>query len=72
VPRLPELLADSDYRTGYVGKWHLGDETFAQHGFDEWQATEDGYTAWYGRDRDQKLRSQHYSWLKEKGYKPHA
>jgi arylsulfatase A-like enzyme len=22
---IPELLADSDYRTAYMGKWHLGD-----------------------------------------------
>src|SRR5205807_2557988 len=33
---LPEMLADSDYRTGYFGKWHLGDEFSAQRGFQEW------------------------------------
>lgn len=36
MPCLPELLADSKYRFGYMGKWHLGDELAAQHGFDEW------------------------------------
>ena len=35
VPCLPEMLADGDYVTAYHGKWHLGDEIFAQHGFDE-------------------------------------
>jgi len=33
---VPELLNDSAYRTGYMGKWHLGDEDSAQHGFQEW------------------------------------
>jgi arylsulfatase len=40
---LPEMIADSDYRTGYMGKWHLGDEVFPQHGFEEWISTEDSY-----------------------------
>ena len=30
------MVADSDYRCGYFGKWHLGDEFSAQHGFTEW------------------------------------
>ena len=32
---LPELDGFSEYATAYMGKWHLGDEVFAQHGFDE-------------------------------------
>jgi arylsulfatase A-like enzyme len=44
LPCLPELLTDrDDYATGYHGKWHLGDEVFAQHGFDHWQSIEDEY-----------------------------
>lgn len=37
----PELMEDGDYRTAYVGKWHLGEEGPAGRGFDEWISTED-------------------------------
>src|SRR4051812_18373214 len=33
---LTELLDDRDYRTAYLGKWHLGNETVAQRGFESW------------------------------------
>jgi arylsulfatase A-like enzyme len=36
----PDLLEDKDYRTAYLGKWHLGDEGPARRGFDEWISTE--------------------------------
>ena len=66
----PEILNDPDYRTGYFGKWHLGDEVFAQHGFQEWQSMEDGYRKYFGTDRDKDARSTYSQWLKELGYKP--
>ncbi|PYK03757.1 MAG: hypothetical protein DME63_02175, partial [Verrucomicrobia bacterium] len=40
---LPELLADSDYRAGYFGKWHLGDEFSAQRGFEDWVSIEESF-----------------------------
>jgi arylsulfatase A-like enzyme len=33
---LTEMIGDSDYRTAYLGKWHLGNEAVAQHGFESW------------------------------------
>ena len=34
---LPELIQDRDYRTAYMGKWHLGS---ARRGFEEWISTQ--------------------------------
>ncbi len=70
VPCLPELLNDSDYRTAYMGKWHLGDEIFAQHGFKEWVSIEDGYARYYSAGRDRSQRSDYHHFLVEHGYQP--
>jgi arylsulfatase A-like enzyme len=42
-----ELIDDKDYRTAYVGKWHLGDDGPARRGFHKWISTEErgDYTA---------------------------
>jgi arylsulfatase A-like enzyme len=37
----PELMEDRDYRTAYIGKWHLGEEGPVGRGFDEWVSTDD-------------------------------
>lgn len=66
----PELLNDREYRTGYFGKWHLGDEIFPQHGFEEWQSIEDGYNKYYGKDRPADAKSSYCRFLKQLGYKP--
>src|ERR1700730_11411054 len=66
---LPEMLDDSDYRTGYFGKWHLGDEFFAQHGFQEWASIEDSFkSAYHGRKK--KGQSDYTKFLLSRGYTP--
>lgn len=70
IPCFPEILNDPDYRTAYMGKWHLGDEIFVQHGFQEWVSIEDGYTRHYRKGRDKSTRSSYHQFLLEKGYQP--
>src|SRR4030095_57469 len=39
--RFAELIDDKDYRTGYMGKWHLGDDGPARRGFQQWISAEE-------------------------------
>jgi len=66
---LPEMIADSDYRTGYFGKWHLGDEFTAQHGFEEWASIDEYFKSAIS---DKKIEgvSDYGKFLISKGYKP--
>ncbi len=69
IPCLPEML-DDHYETAHFGKWHLGDELFAQHGFDHWLSTEDVYNQHFRAGRDKNAISDYSQWLPGKGYKP--
>jgi arylsulfatase A-like enzyme len=70
TPCLPEMLPDGKYATGYHGKWHLGDEIFAQHGFDDWRSIEDMYRKYYRENRDRDARSSYHHFLVEEGFEP--
>ena len=67
---LPEMIDDADYRCAYMGKWHLGDEPFAQHGFTEWVSIMDRYQKHFSPGRDQKAISDYGKFLISKGLKP--
>jgi arylsulfatase len=67
---LPQILNDSSYRTGYYGKWHLGDELFAQHGYQDWLSVEDGYNKYFSPGHDRNAISDYAKYLLEVGYKP--
>ncbi|MDQ8192824.1 sulfatase-like hydrolase/transferase [Coraliomargarita sp. SDUM461004] len=69
---LPEWLSCGKHATGHIGKWHLGDEIFAQHGFDEWISTEDLYAKHYSDGRDRHETSDYLKFLVEQGYPPNA
>lgn len=70
IPCLPEMFSTGEYVTGYHGKWHLGDEVFAQHGFQEWRSIEDGYEPYYSPGRDPQAHSTYHEFLIENGFTP--
>ena len=67
---LPEMITNSDYVTAHYGKWHLGDELHAQHGFRDWIGIEDGYNGWFTEGKDRDIRSAYYHFLIENGLTP--
>lgn len=71
VQTIAEMLSDT-YHTGYIGKWHLGDELVAQHGFEDWVPV---FEHWWRQYRDQSLKTQfspYHHWLVENGFEPDA
>jgi arylsulfatase A-like enzyme len=52
-----------------MGKWHLGDEIFRQHGFDEWVSME-YYDGYYSKGRDRTKKPDYHHFLVKQGYKP--
>jgi arylsulfatase len=70
IPCLPGMLPEGVYRTAHIGKWHLGDELYAQHGFQEWVTCEDGYNRYDGPGRDPARRSDYHHFLTKNGIRP--
>ena len=70
TPCLPEMITEGEYVTGHFGKWHLGDELFPQHGFDEWISIEDIYNRHFSEGRDRNARSSYHGFLVENGFAP--
>ena len=66
----PERLRPGEYATGHHGKWHLGDEIFSQHGFDDFRSIEDNYTKYYSEGHDKDARSTYHHFLIENGHTP--
>ncbi|MEM7108670.1 MAG: sulfatase-like hydrolase/transferase [Bacteroidota bacterium] len=65
VKTFPELINDPEYNSAYIGKWHLGRENDAWHGFDYRFSTEGWYT-----DDDTTNQTDYNKWLVAKGYQP--
>ena len=66
---LPEYLG-GEYATGFIGRWHLGDEIFPQHGFEHWVSIHDEYAVGYRPGRDRSLRSDYHRFLLGQGLEP--
>lgn len=69
VPTIAEMLPDG-YDTAFMGKWHLGDEIFPQHGFRTWVGTEDQYRHSYSDASLLSELSDYHHFLVDKGYVP--
>ena len=70
IPCLPEMLDTDDCATAHYGKWHLGDEIFAQHGFEEWRGIDDGYANYYSETEKREEVSDYHRWLVDRGLTP--
>lgn len=69
TPTLAEMVAD-DYQCAYYGKWHLGDEVVAQHGFTDWVSIEDYYRRYYSREEYLSVLSSYHHFLLQNGFEP--
>ncbi len=69
VKTIAEMISE-EYYCGYFGKWHLGDDLEAQHGFDEWISTEDTHRDAYTRRELRYKRSSYHHHLLANGFKP--
>jgi arylsulfatase A-like enzyme len=67
IKSIAEMLPDN-YRKAHFGKWHMGDDSVKQHGFDEWVSTEDDHRDKYSSP-DLPL-SDYYHWMVGNGFKP--
>lgn len=69
VQTVAQMVSD-DYKTGYIGKWHLGDEIIKQRGFNEWVSANDYWWPEYTNPDDQKKFSDYHDSLVDEGYEP--
>ena len=70
VRTIAEMLP-SDYLCGYFGKWHLGDEVAAQHGFTVWRSYQDHIRRiLYSRPEYLDMLSGYHHFLVANGYEP--
>jgi len=70
TPTIAEMMDRDNCAFGYHGKWHLGDEVVAQHGFDEWVSIEDFYWMHSSRPEYEDLLSDYCRFLDAKGIEP--
>ena len=67
IKSIAEMLPDN-YRKAHFGKWHLGNDTLKQHGFDEWISTEDSHRE--ANTTPDLPFSDYYNWMREQGVEP--
>ena len=58
------------YKCAHIGKWHLGDETIAQHGFETWESILDKQGWHYSKPEYRSRRSTFHDFLLAHGLTP--
>ena len=71
VATIAEMLPD-EYLCAYFGKWHLGDDLSAQHGFERWISVEDAHEMHptHVRKEHRFRKSDYFRFLVERGREP--
>ncbi len=70
-PSIAKMLKRENYKTAYIGKWHLGNEVVAQHGFDRWVSTEDYfYRKYFTREEYMSINCDYHHFLVDNGFMP--
>lgn len=69
VQTVAQMVGD-DHVTGYIGKWHLGDEIVKQRGFDHWVSSNDFWWPEYTDSENQERFSDYHQHVVESGYEP--
>ncbi len=69
IPTIGDMI-DEDYYNVHMGKWHLGDDMIAQHGFDKWVAVEDFQRVRITRKEYRYQEAPYNQWLRDHGVEP--
>lgn len=69
VPVIAEM-APPDYYCAYFGKWHLGEDTVRQRGFDHWVSVEDFHRPRYQKRENRYAEADYNRHLREHGIEP--
>ena len=66
---IAEMVSD-DYVRAHFGKWHLGDDVLAQHGFEHWVSLEGAHSLRRISDSRRDMEPDYFRFLRENGVEP--
>jgi arylsulfatase len=69
VPVIAEMAPD-DYYCAHFGKWHLGNDTIRQRGFDHWVSVEDFHRPRYTKREYRHVEADYNAHLRKHGIEP--
>jgi arylsulfatase A-like enzyme len=69
VPVITEM-APEEYYSAHFGKWHLGNDTIRQRGFDHWVSVEDFHRRHYTKREYRNVEADYNQHLRDHGLEP--